>query len=220
MYRRPDRYARSGPVLKLSIEMVTLRQMLTEEEKRILLDIARASILRALKVRSAVPGEAPRRPPPDGFRELKGNLAEPRGAFVTIKLNGLLRGCIGYVESPLPLGRVVEEVAEKAAMEDPRFPPLTSAEAEAMEMEVSVLSPLRRVSDVGEIQVGVHGLVLELGRNRGLLLPQVAVEYGWDRQTFLEHTARKAGLPPNAWEDPRAKIYLFSAEVVREEHHE
>ena len=207
--------------MKLWVEMVTLRQMLTEEEKRALLSIARASIERALEVGPPGPGGSPRHHPEvDGLRELTGCLAEPRGAFVTIKLKGLLRGCIGYIESPLPLARVVAEVALKAAIEDPRFPPLTPAEAEAMEVEVSVLSPLKPVADVGEIQVGVHGLVLELGRNRGLLLPQVALEYGWGRQTFLEHTARKAGLPPNAWEDPRAKIFLFSAEVIREGHHE
>ncbi|MGB5875449.1 MAG: AmmeMemoRadiSam system protein A [Bacteroidota bacterium] len=200
--------------------MVTFRQMLTEEEKRALLSIARASILRALKAGPAGSGGSPGQPAETGSRELTGNLAKPGGAFVTIKLGGLLRGCIGYIESSLPVGAVVAEVAEKAALEDPRFPPLTFAEAETMEVEVSVLSPLNPVADIEEIQVGVHGLVLELGKNRGLLLPQVAAEYGWDRRAFLEHTARKSGLPPNAWEDPRAKIYLFSAHVVREGYHE
>jgi AmmeMemoRadiSam system protein A len=194
--------------------------MLTEAEKRALLEIARASIVRALVAGSPSAGRKSGQPAEEGSSNLVGSLAEPGGAFVTIKLGGGLRGCIGYIESPLPVGTVVAEVARKAALEDPRFPPLTASEAEAMEVEVSVLSPLKPVADIKEIEVGVHGLVLEVGRNRGLLLPQVAVEYGWDRQAFLEHTARKAGLPPNAWEDPRARIYRFSAEVVREGSHD
>jgi AmmeMemoRadiSam system protein A len=194
--------------------------MLTEEEKRTLLSIARKSILRASREGRTVLEGGAGQPEEDGSLELTGNLARPGGAFVTIKIRGVLRGCIGYIESHLPLGRVVAEVAEKSALEDPRFPPLTADEANTIELEVSVLSPLQPVADVQKIEVGVHGLMLELGRNRGLLLPQVAVEYGWDREAFLEHTARKAGLSPNAWQDTQAKIYSFIAEVVQEERHE
>jgi AmmeMemoRadiSam system protein A len=194
--------------------------MLTEEEKRKLLSIARRSILRASREGRTVLGGGTGQPEEDGLLELTGNLARPGGAFVTIKIHGVLRGCIGYIESHLPLGRVVAEVAEKSALEDPRFPQLTADEATRMELEVSVLSPLEPVTDVEKIEVGAHGLMMELGRSRGLLLPQVAVEYGWDREAFLEHTARKAGLPPNAWQDPQARLYIFSAEVVQEERHE
>jgi len=147
-----------------------------------------------------------------------GRLAEPGGAFVTIHVGGDLRGCIGYIESPFPLGQVVTEVAEKAALEDPRFPPMSEEELKDASIEVSVLSPLRKITDIGEIQVGTHGILLELGRRRGLLLPQVATEQGWDRLTFLQNTARKAGLPRESWSDPGASIYIFSADIVLEEH--
>jgi AmmeMemoRadiSam system protein A len=143
-------------------------------------------------------------------------LDEPRGAFVTLHTLGDLRGCIGYVESALPLSRVVEEVAEKAAFEDPRFPPLTPEEYPAVEVEISVLSPLHQISSPEEIAVGSHGLLLEQGWHRGLLLPQVATEYGWDRMVFLENVARKAGLPAVAWKDPSTRIFIFAADIIRE----
>jgi AmmeMemoRadiSam system protein A len=182
--------------------------MLTPEEKRELMVIARRAIGDALHGRSSVvqiPAE--------------GNLSRPGGAFVTIRIEGNLRGCIGYIQAPLPLAEVVAEVAQKAATEDPRFPPLSSEEFDRAGIEISVLSPLRRIAGVDEIQVGVHGLLLELRQARGLLLPQVAVEYGWDRETFLENTARKAGLPRHAWMDPDAEIYIFAAEIIHEEDH-
>ena len=116
-----------------------------------------------------------------------------------------------------PLVRVVDEVAAKAATEDPRFPPLTLSEFARATLEISVLSPLQKVDDFTEIQVGRDGLVIELAGRRGLLLPQVAMEYGWDRETFLAHTSRKAGLPATAWKDPEARVYRFSAEIVEED---
>jgi len=196
--------------------------MLNDEEKREILRIARQSIRAALErsyVRKSGPAPAPVVLPSDpGSRPLTGRLGEASGAFVTIRSGGDLRGCIGYIESPYSLGRVVSEVAEKAALEDPRFPPLTPEEFEGISLEVSVLSPLRKITSFEEIEVGVHGLLLELGHHRGLLLPQVATEYGWNRDEFLEHTARKAGLPRDAWKDPQAEIYIFSAEIVEEEH--
>ncbi|HUI63260.1 MAG TPA: AmmeMemoRadiSam system protein A [Bacteroidota bacterium] len=180
--------------------------MATADEQRELLAIAREAIAGSLK-----------RKPLRDLAQAHGRLAEPGGAFVTIRIGDQLRGCIGYIESPLPLARVVAEVAVKAAREDPRFPPLTIEELDLANLEVSVLSPMRPVQDVAEIRVGEHGLLLELGWRRGLLLPQVALEFGWNAREFLENTARKAGLHPNAWQDPNAKLYMFSAEVCHEE---
>lgn len=185
--------------------------MLTPEEKRKLLEIARESIAHALvRDRAVRHGRA-------GGREYTGGLAEPSGAFVTIHIGEDLRGCIGYIESTMPVGDVVSEVAVKAATEDPRFMPMTQGELAHATLEVSILSPLKQIARVDEIEVGRHGLLLELGRHRGLLLPQVATEYGWDREKFLEYTARKAGLPAEAWKDPEAKIYAFSAEIIHED---
>jgi AmmeMemoRadiSam system protein A len=180
--------------------------MLTAEEKQQLLTIARESIAFAIRGKDYHLSVPPR-----------GALAQPSGAFVTIRLHGELRGCIGFIESNEPLARVVAGVAVKAAFEDPRFPSLTPSEFNDISIEVSVLSPLRRVRDYAEIQVGVHGLVIDNGYRRGLLLPQVATEYGWDRDEFLENVARKAGLPRNAWKDPGTQLHMFSAEIAEEE---
>jgi AmmeMemoRadiSam system protein A len=188
--------------------------MLTDEEKQALLGIARGAILRTFRPRKSNTelSEGKSTPVPESLRR-------PGGAFVTIRHRGELRGCIGYVESSLPLQTVVAEVAEKAAFHDPRFHPLTEREAEEMVLEVSVLSPLTVVTSPEEICVGSHGLLMEQGPFRGLLLPQVAAEYGWNREQFLEHTARKAGLPEDAWRHPATTLYVFSADVVREEIH-
>jgi AmmeMemoRadiSam system protein A len=185
--------------------------MFSPEEERTLLEIARNSIAHAL-------AGAGRRS--DGKRlkpqALEGRLAEPRGAFVTIRMGHDLRGCIGFIVSDRPLGEVVAEVAVKAALEDPRFPPMTMGELEAATLEISALTPLKEIGRIDDIEVGRDGLLIELGRFRGLLLPQVATEQGWNRGEFLDHTARKAGLPPDAWKDPEAKIFSFSAEIIQE----
>jgi len=144
-------------------------------------------------------------------------LLKPQGAFVTIKVAGQLRGCIGYIESPMPLMKVVAEVAEKAAFEDPRFPPLSSTEYENSTIEISVLSELKPLGSPEEIELGVHGLLLESGEHRGLLLPQVAAEQGWDRDMFFAGLARKAGLPGIPWDDPLTRLYSFRAEIVHED---
>ncbi|HMK39602.1 MAG TPA: AmmeMemoRadiSam system protein A, partial [Bacteroidota bacterium] len=123
-----------------------------------------------------------------------------------------------YIESPLPLANVVAEVAVKSALQDPRFPPLSAREFAEAALEVSVLSPLQPVTDPGDIRTGVHGLFLEHDRHRGLLLPQVALEYGWDTLEFLENTCRKAGLGIHAWQEPGARLSRFTAEVCSEEH--
>ena len=140
-------------------------------------------------------------------------LKESRGAFVTITKKGQLRGCIGYIEGRGPLHKTIEEMAEAAAFRDPRFGSVTEKELPDLEYEISVLTPLRRITDTNEIEVGKHGIYMKKGWNSGLLLPQVATEYGWDRQTFLEHTCQKAGLPSDAWKDKNAEIYIFSADI-------
>jgi len=140
-------------------------------------------------------------------------LQEYRGAFVTLQKRGQLRGCIGYIDARAPLGKTVEEMAEAAAFRDPRFPPVTERELPDLTIEISVLTPFKKISDVREIEVGKHGLYITKKWYSGLLLPQVATEYGWDRQTFLEHTCQKAGLPSHAWKDKDAEIYIFSADI-------
>ena len=142
-------------------------------------------------------------------------LLEPRGAFTTLHLDGHLRGCVGYVYPVKPLCRTVAETATAAAFNDTRFQPVTAEEAPRLKAEISVLSPLVPIA-AEDIEAGRHGLVVTLGSRRGLLLPQVAVEFGWDAATFLQETCHKAGLPPDAWERG-ATIEAFTAEVFHEE---
>ena len=182
--------------------------MLSYELKRELLGIARSSIAAALRRESTISIDAPT--PSE-------ELLKPGGAFVTLRTDGELRGCIGYMESLLPLASAVAEVAVKAAFDDPRFPPLSLPELEHTSLEISVLSPVRRVSSKDEVRVGEHGVVLEHGFNKGVLLPQVAVEYGWTVEEFLDAICRKCGLKSSAWLDPEAKISVFTAEVFEED---
>jgi hypothetical protein len=140
-------------------------------------------------------------------------LEQPRGAFVTLKRHGRLRGCIGHIVGNRPLPETVAAMALAAAFQDRRFPQLEEQELADLEIEISVLTPLQQISDPEKIQVGVHGIFLTQGQRSGLLLPQVATEQGWDRATFLEQACRKANLPTTAWRDPDTKIYIFSAEV-------
>ena len=139
------------------------------------------------------------------------------GAFVTLKSEGSLRGCIGRISSPKALLQTVREVAVSSAFEDPRFPPVTRVEWPSIHVEVSVLSPLEVIDDPRWLCVGTHGVLVRSGFSSGLLLPQVATEQGWDRDTFLSHACRKAGLPPDAWKDPRTQIEVFSAMVFEQE---
>jgi uncharacterized protein len=142
-------------------------------------------------------------------------LKRERGAFVTLSLAGNLRGCIGTFRAQKPLWKIVQEMAISAALHDPRFPPLRAAELDAIEIEISALTPLRIITDTDEIQVGTHGLYITQGHAGGVLLPQVAVEYGWSSTEFLQQTCRKAGLPSTAWQHG-ATIEVFSAEVFSE----
>ena len=175
------------------------------DEKGALLGLARASISRALGIESPIPAGLD-----------SAHLKEPRGVFVTLRKEGELRGCIGFVDARLPLNQAVSEVAVKAATEDPRFTPVTEAELGEIRLEISVLSPLALASSVEDIEVGKHGLMIDASYTRGLLLPQVATEYGWGREEFLDHTCAKAGLPAGRWKDPGLKIYLFTTETFSE----
>jgi AmmeMemoRadiSam system protein A len=141
-------------------------------------------------------------------------LAQPRGAFTTLYHRGDLRGCVGYVLPLTSLYRTVAESARAAAFDDSRFSPVTLAEAAELEVSLSILSALARIP-LDEIEVGRHGLLISWGAFRGLLLPQVPVEQGWDRITFLEQTCKKANLPLNAWRTG-ARVEAFTAEVFGE----
>jgi AmmeMemoRadiSam system protein B/AmmeMemoRadiSam system protein A len=175
---------------------------LNEEEKKTLHHIAK----------TVIENKAKGKPVPD-FKVESSILKENRGAFVTIHKKGQLRGCIGYIEGHGPLHHTVQEMADAAAFRDPRFSPVKEKELPELDIEISVLTPLRRIKDVNEIQVGTHGIYIKKGWYSGLLLPQVATEYRWDRQTFLEHTCQKAGLPSAAWKEKDTEIYIFSADI-------
>jgi len=140
--------------------------------------------------------------------------SEERGAFVSLHTpEGELRGCIGSILPAGPLDATVAQMAVCAAVEDPRFPPVEPGELDGLRIEISALTVPERVWDVEAIEIGRHGLIVSRGRNKGLLLPQVAPEWGWDRIQLLEHTCRKAGLPANAWQEPGTTIEWFEAEV-------
>ena len=184
----------------------TGENVLSVSEKIFLLKLARASI------ESAV-----RNTPPAPVGPCDPSLLRPQGAFVTLRRREELRGCIGYVDPVKPLAYTVQEVAAKAAIDDQRFPPVGEDELPLINIEISVLSRLVKMKKMSDIEVGTHGLLIGFEGNRGLLLPQVPLEYGWDRETFLAQTARKAGLPPLIWENPRAETFLFTAEIFDEE---
>lgn len=179
---------------------------LTPEERGTLLVLARRSIEAALT--------GGRAPEPEATTPA---LATECGAFVTLEKRGALRGCIGYIRAAKPLVETVSEMAVQAALHDPRFPPVTPDEFDELTLEISVLSPLVPVSDVSEIEVGRDGLLIQDGARSGLLLPQVATDHGWDRETFLEHTCLKAGLPPDSWKVEGVTILRFTADVFGEE---
>jgi AmmeMemoRadiSam system protein A len=140
----------------------------------------------------------------------------PCGVFVTLHVAGKLRGCIGVIQPKEPLGGSIARCAFSAALEDPRFSPMQSEELPKLEIEISLLSPLERIHP-DQIEIGKHGLLAEQGFRRGLLLPQVAVEYHLGREEFLAETCHKAGLPVDAWKAPDTRIYGFTCEIVAEE---
>jgi len=178
---------------------------LSEEEKKYLLKLARYTLEKYFNL------------PAEKLPDLKTpNLEKPLGVFVTLMKQGELRGCIGYPEPVKPLKEAVVDMAISAAVNDPRFFPVESREVGELEIEISVLSPLKKIQSIEEVEVGKHGLVIQRGNQRGLLLPQVASEHHWDRETFLSHTCMKAGLPVDAWQWDDVEIYIFSAEVFNE----
>jgi AmmeMemoRadiSam system protein A len=184
--------------------------MLSEAARKTLLSIARSAVGAAVEGRGA-------EPPPCDDPEL----CRRQGAFVTLKTRGRLRGCIGQFIAEQPLHRVVHQMAIAAATEDPRFfgMRLSPQEMDVLEIEISVLSPLRRVTDpLAEIELGTHGIYIKRGYRGGCFLPQVATETGWSKEEFLcECCAGKAGLPPYAWKDPQTEVLVFTAEILNED---
>ena len=173
----------------------------SDEERRFLLDLARQT------VEARVRGEKFKMPEPPTTR-----LKNKRAVFVTINRHGTLRGCIGLVQAREPLIDAVAEMAAAAAFEDSRFPQVTEDELSTLKYEISVLTPLVPVIDITDINVGSDGLMIRLDMHSGLLLPQVAADFRWNRVTFLEQTCLKAGLPKNSYQDPRTQIYKFTVE--------
>jgi AmmeMemoRadiSam system protein A len=181
--------------------------MLTTPQRNQLLQIARESIEAVL---------AGRRPALPAHEQLDDPLKQPSGCFVSLHAKGSLRGCIGTIQAMAPLYQAVSSSAISAAFRDPRFFPLAAEELPEIDLEISVMSPIVAVRDLTEIEVGRDGLIVTRGRSAGLLLPQVATQYGWDRDTFLSHTCAKAGLHQDAWRSPDIRIERFSAEVFGE----
>ncbi|HEX8153270.1 MAG TPA: AmmeMemoRadiSam system protein A [Thermoanaerobaculia bacterium] len=177
--------------------------MLSPTHRRQLLTLARQSIDAALAGRTVELDSS----------QYDDVLKTPAGAFVTLTDHGELRGCIGSIQPVAPLYQAVSMSAINAAFRDPRFHPLTPAEWPEIELEISVMGPIERVSDLDQIVVGRDGLIVTRGRYAGLLLPQVASERGWDRETFLRQTCVKAGLPPDVWRSEDCRIEKFAAEV-------
>lgn len=179
---------------------------LAQNEKDALLALAKKSVETAVRERKLYEPLASEFP----------TLQQERGVFVTLTEKGELRGCIGLIAAEKPLYLGVRDAATSAALRDPRFPPVTEAELPQLVYEISVLTPFRRLLDTKDVRVGRDGLLMIQGRNEGILLPQVPVEFGWDRKTFLEEACLKAGLPRQAWQDESTDIYSFSALVFGE----
>lgn len=181
--------------------------MLDDTDKAILLKLARAT-LEAYFANEATPT----------FQTSRTALLEQKGAFVSLHRGDELRGCIGQLYPDRELFKIVQHCVLSAALEDTRFVPVIQEELSDLSIEISVLTPFRRVRNVEEIEVGRHGLYIVRGGFRGLLLPQVATQYHWDRTKFLEHTCMKSGLPESAWRDPHTVIHTFEAEVFSDSH--
>jgi AmmeMemoRadiSam system protein A len=176
---------------------------LTNLEKDRLLELARGALEEAVRH-----GEI------SEVMETSEALKTPCGAFVTLEQGGRLRGCIGQLGTLRPLFLTVRECAVAAALEDPRFDPVTPAELPSLRLEISILSPLMDIVPE-QVEVGRHGLLVSRGARRGLLLPQVAVEWNWNREEFLAETCLKAGLPADAWQHG-ARIQAFTAQILKE----
>ncbi len=187
--------------------MESSEDYLREDEERLLLKIARATLCACLE------GEP--LPALDDF-QLTDTLREKHGVFVTLRKRGELRGCIGYIKGFKPVYEGVADNTISACSRDPRFPPVRAEELKDITISLSVMSELIPVKDAGTIRVGRDGLVIQKGARSGILLPQVPLELGWDREHFLAGICRKAGLPVDAWKDG-ASMWRFSAQVFEED---
>jgi len=183
------------------------------EEKRALLSLARWTIGRELGITV----------PQDFFCTFASfvkehpHLRQKMGAFVTLRKTGDLRGCIGSMIGHSALHETIASMAVSSAFRDPRFSPLAKEEFQEISIEISVLSPLAEIDSLRELEPGTHGLYISRGYQSGVLLPQVATEQGWNREEFALHTCRKAGLPPEALQDPETRLEIFSAQIFSEE---
>ncbi len=188
--------------------------MLSKTERKYLLSLARSSIEHYLIKRNILKLEISEL---TELKKLNSSYFEKLGCFVTIKnLDGELRGCIGLIESDRALIDNVIEYAVVASQEDPRFPPVEKEELSDLTLEISVMGKVEKLPNLESIIIGKHGLIVKQGRCKGLLLPQVPVEWGWSLTQFLEHTCMKAGLHREAYKDPTTEIFYFSAEVFSE----
>lgn len=184
-------------------------RVLTPEEETAALALARKTLELYLS-RNGMPDDDALGVPPSGpFRS-------PGAVFVTLTRRGRLRGCIGHIVAVEPLWESIRDNAVAAAAHDPRFPPVTREELDGLALEISLLTPPRLIAGPQEFQVGRHGIILELGHNRAVFLPQVATEQGWDRETTLAFLSEKAGLDPHAWRNPRTVFRVFEAQVFHE----
>jgi len=181
----------------------------TEVEKKLLHSIARRAVEKAARQPQVSAREVLKE-----FKETPAKLKELYGVFVTIKSHGLLRGCIGRLVADKPICEAAAEMAIAAATQDPRFRPLRKEELASIQIDISVLTPFRKVTSIDEIEVGRDGLLIRRGPNSGVLLPQVAVEQNWNRLTFLEQICYKAGLDKDAWKEKGTEIYSFSAQII------
>ncbi|MBD3413229.1 MAG: AmmeMemoRadiSam system protein A [Candidatus Aminicenantes bacterium] len=183
-----------------------MNEELSKDQQKFLLKLARETIKHYLETGEHIP-----------FKTDENVLKEKRGAFVTIKKDGQLRGCIGYPIPYLPLYKTIIEASVMAAFKDPRFPPIQKKELPAVDIEISVLSLPQKVEDASEVKVGKHGIIVSRGANSGLLLPQVPLEWEWDLGTYLKHGCLKAGLEEDAL-NKGAEIKTFTAQVFSEQH--
>jgi AmmeMemoRadiSam system protein A len=177
---------------------------LSDEDRRVLCAIAREAIASELEKRS------PAYPPATQ------GCGQVAGAFVTLNINGELRGCIGTMVGRAALGETVKAMAKEAAFGDPRFEPLSKEELSLIEIEITVLGPMKHIGSASEIELGVHGVYLTYHGRSAVFLPQVAPEWGWDVPTLLENLCRKAGVAPSAWKSPDVDLYVFEGLVFSE----
>jgi len=180
---------------------------LSEADRRAALQLARTAVVEAVSHRQL----------PDVFPR-QGIFAERRGVFVTLHVAKRLQGCIGVIEANEPLGEAIVRCAASAALEDPRFAPMRTDQLGQLSIDISLLSPMEPIAPES-IEIGHHGLVIQLHAQRGILLPQVAIEHRLTREQFLEETCRKAGLRREAWRDPEARLFAFTCEVFSESAH-